>query len=325
VQSIGGALKAKGFSEGTAATIRAAWRPTTEKQYATYVARWSAHCSTKKISVLQPTLVNVLEFLQNLFIQGLSLSAINTARSTISFLAAYIDSKPVGEHPLVCRFMKGVRRLRPPLPRYTCIWDTNIVVEYMANMTHTDLKEITLKITMLLALLTAQRAQTVHALRLRNMTLSENSFKFEITDLMKNMEPGEAEICLHRFTPDSRLCIVTLMEYYLLRTEPYRKVSDDRLILVYIKPHGPATVDTIRRYILRIMERAGIDIAIFKPHSTRAAATSAANRKNVPVRTIMANAMWRSSSTFAKFYNKPLYEEEVDTGRVVFQDSILRT
>jgi hypothetical protein len=195
----------------------------------------------------------------------------------------------------------------------------------MANMTHTDLKEITLKVTMLLALLTAQRAHTLHALRVRNMTISENCIKFEITDPLKNKEPGEAEICLNRFTPDSRLCIVTLMEYYLSRTEPYRKVSDDRLILVYIKPHRPATVDTIRRYILCVMERAGIDIAIFKPHSTRAAATSAAKRRNVPISSIMANAMWKSSSTFAKFYDKPLHQEEVDTSRGVFQNSILRT
>ena len=51
---------------------------------------------------------------------------------------------------------------------------------------------------------------------------------------------------------------------------------------------------------------AGIDTSIFKPHSTRSAATSAAKLASVPLDEIMATAGWRSNSVFAMYYHKPI-------------------
>ena len=282
--------------------------------------KWEAYCLEKQIDLFHASIANVLDFLLTLFNRGLSYSTINTARSALSFLVHSVDGKPIGEHPLVCKFLKGVKRLRPALPRYKATWDTDIVMKYLVNMTHTELKDITKKVTMLLALLTAQRAQTLHVLRVRNMTITEDSVHFIITDPLKNLEPGEAEIKLKKFPEDTRLCIVTLLNYYLLRTEPYRCAEDDRLILTCIYPFQPASVGTVRRYLLDVMEMAGIDVSIYKAHSTRSAATSAANRRHVPIKTIMDSAMWKSSSTFARFYNKPLARPEDDS----FQRSILQ-
>jgi hypothetical protein len=320
MQAIRASLEGRGVLEEAATIIRAAWRPGTEKQYRTYVEKWRAYCQSKQTHLFQTTLAHILDFLLMLFNEGLSLSTINTARSALSFLVNPIDGKSVGEHALVCRFLKGVKRLRPSLPKYKFTWDPTIVINFITNMTHTELKDITHKITMLLALLTAQRAQTLHVLRLGNMTISEEIVHFKITDPLKNREPGEADITLNKFPEDTRLCIVTLLHYYLARTECYRNEEDDRLILTCIHPFRPASVDTIRRYLLTVMEKAGIDVSVFKPHSTRAAATSAAHRNHVPVQTIMNNAMWKTPSTFARFYNKPLVVTEDN----VFQRSILQ-
>ena len=54
------------------------------------------------------------------------------------------------------------------------------------------------------------------------------------------------------------------------------------------------------------MKAAGIDTTVFKPHSMRAAATSAAKAANVPLQEIMNTAGWHSNSTFAKFYDRPI-------------------
>ena len=49
-----------------------------------------------------------------------------------------------------------------------------------------------------------------------------------------------------------------------------------------------------------------IDVNLFKPHSTRAAATSKAFLKSVPlIEHILSDVGWSSSDTFAKFY-KPV-------------------
>ena len=47
---------------------------------------------------------------------------------------------------------------------------------------------------------------------------------------------------------------------------------------------------------------AGVDTSIFKPHSTRSAATSAAKLASVPLDEIMATVGWRSNSVFAGYY-----------------------
>ena len=54
------------------------------------------------------------------------------------------------------------------------------------------------------------------------------------------------------------------------------------------------------------MEKSGIDVSLFKPHSTRATATSKAFFKYVPIEHILSVAGWSSSDTFAKVYKKPV-------------------
>ena len=54
------------------------------------------------------------------------------------------------------------------------------------------------------------------------------------------------------------------------------------------------------------MHSSGINVEMFKPHSTRAAATSKASASFVPLHQILSTAGWSSASTFAKFYNKQI-------------------
>ena len=55
--------------------------------------------------------------------------------------------------------------LNPPRSRYTAIWDVKIVLDYLTslgNVNKLDLKMLTLTLTMLLCLVTAQQSQTLH-------------------------------------------------------------------------------------------------------------------------------------------------------------------
>jgi hypothetical protein len=54
------------------------------------------------------------------------------------------------------------------------------------------------------------------------------------------------------------------------------------------------------------MNDAGIDTKRFQPHSTRAASTSKANLRAVPLYIIMSTAGWQRAETFQRFYNKPI-------------------
>ena len=81
-----------------------------------------------------------------------------------------------------------------------------------------------------------------------------------------------------------------------------RKTSD--LIISCVKPYQRVSKATIGRWLKTVLQLAGVNINIFKPHSTRSASTSAALRFSTPVDTILKAAGWAKESTFRKFYNK---------------------
>ena len=60
----------------------------------------------------------MLEFLTDPFYQNYQHRTINVYRSTISASHLPIDGSPVGSHPPISRFMKGIFELRPPQSLY---------------------------------------------------------------------------------------------------------------------------------------------------------------------------------------------------------------
>ena len=76
--------------------------------------------------------------------------------------------------------------------------------------------------------------------------------------------------------------------------------------------------DTIARWVHTVMMGAGLDVAIFKPHSTRSAATSKAKRACVPLTDILKHAGWSNHQTFDRFYNKSAVKDST------FADSVLK-
>lgn len=214
-----------------------------------------------------------------------------------------------GQHPLVVRLMKGIFNKRPSFPKTTVTWDTNIVLHYLRDLDSTSLKNLTLKAVTLTALLSGQRAQTIHLLDVRNMSVSDDLYKFRIGDIIKHSRPGHHlnEIELPAYPHNKDLCIVTVLNEYLSRTHDVRQ-NKTQLFISYIKPYKTVSKSTISRWIKTVLKDAGIDMNIFNPHSTRSASTSKASRSSVPLDTIMKTAGWTQSSTFATYYKKPLHK-----------------
>ena len=252
------------------------------------------YCGEKQVNPISPTVVQVVEFLTALFHQGLGYSALNSARSALS-TSIVCDGVPVGQHPLVVRLLKGVFQLRPALPRNEVTWDPDIVLSYLKHLSPVktiSLKMLSLKLVTLLALLSGHRAQTLHLLDVKNMSISKNSAKFRFGDLLKQSRPGkhQAELSLKAYAPDRRLCIVTVLQEYLTRTREIRKHS--QLFISFIQPHTAVSKSTISRWLKQTLSTAGVDMSVFTPHSTRAASTSAASRAKIPIDSILQTAGW---------------------------------
>ena len=82
-----------------------------------------------------------------------------------------------GKHAVTTKFMKGIFKLNPPKPKNVVTWDVKLVLDVLRKKTNSNisLKDLTLKCLMLLALSTGQRAQTLAALDLNNLTARNDS------------------------------------------------------------------------------------------------------------------------------------------------------
>ena len=136
--------------------------------------------------------------------------------------------------------------------------------------------------------------------------MTENKITFYITKVLKHTKPGRHQqpIEFVAFEQDPTLCIVSHIKGYLRRTSSHRN-DQSRLLLSYVNPFNPISKDTLSRWVKETLSQAGIDTKTFSAHSTRAASTSTAAAKGVPIHCIMDSAGWSNCHTFAKFYKKP--------------------
>lgn len=90
-------------------------------------------CAQRQINHFRASIAEIIAFLTDLFDQGLGYSALNTARSALSFIVKIdtLELCTVGKHPLIRQFMRGVFNLRPSLPKYQVTWDANIMLNFL--------------------------------------------------------------------------------------------------------------------------------------------------------------------------------------------------
>ena len=142
------------------------------------------------------------------------------------------------------------------------------------------------------------------------MKSSTDQVEFVLPAHIKQSRPGYKvpSVILKAYATDSALCVVTHLRECLERTKPLRE-DENKLFISFAKPHKRVSKDTIARWIRTVMSNAGIDVAVYKPHSMRSAATSKAKQARVPMQDILKQAGWSNQRTFDRFYDKPVREE----------------
>jgi hypothetical protein len=159
-------------------------------------------CDKRKINSVCPTLSQVLEFLNSLFESGLSYSAINSARSALSAYGIHFNHVPVGSNAIIIRFMKGVYNLRPSEPKYCKTWDVSNVLGYLRKLSpikFISLKDLTLKLVMLIAIITASRVQSLYLLTLNGLEKNFHSYTIFFDGLLKQNRPSWSQNCIELF------------------------------------------------------------------------------------------------------------------------------
>ena len=214
---------------------------------------------------------------------------------------------PFGQLEPVKRLMTGFFNMNPPKPRYSHTWDVNVVLKLLKLWFPLDelcLKLLTLKLTMLLALVSGQRIQTLSLLDLNNLSQGQD-FVFTFDAPLKHSREGRPSQTI-RLTSyhDTSLCVISTLKEYISRTVALR--CSQRLLISFVKPHKAVTTDTIARWLRTVMSKAGVDTTVFKAHSCRSASNTKAHASNVPMDMILQTAGWSNCDTFRLYYNKPI-------------------
>ena len=219
---------------------------------------------------------------------------------------------------LIARFMKGLYNKLLPKPRYsTFIWDVSAVLKYLETLFPLDdlsLKLLTLKLTALIALSAAPRAQTIISMNLDCMTVFSDKILFHFNTLLKTSKQGKNYVLELLHYENEKLCVMHTLLHYVNRTKEHRK--SQQLLMSYCS-FKPVTSSTVARWLKEVLFNSGIDIDKFKAHSYRSAAVSAAFSRGCSLDLILKTADWSSAKNFKKFYLREVESRDVNFSNAV--------
>ena len=214
----------KRISSNAVKLISHSRRPGSIASYESAWNNWISWCVREKIDPFCAPLSKIVNFLSALFDEGLQYLAVKAHRSAISACHNFLNGEPIGKHPKICALLTGIFNERPPKPRYTFIWDVNVVLTYMKNMSvnfQLSGKNLTCELAVLLALSSALRRSFIQHLNINFMAKTKSCNKFYFNKLHKSWTKGKAPpaVTYQEYTQDESLRVVKTLDEYIAQTE----------------------------------------------------------------------------------------------------------
>lgn len=240
---------------------------------------------------------------------NLSYNSINVLRSAISATHTYIDNLPIGQHPFICRMLKGIFNINPPKVKLVPSWNVADVLNVLKDWDvarKLSLKMLTLKTVFLLALVSLKRASDIHRIVIEDdlFQLSSRRFRAQPLGLGKTDRPTHISppIDILSFTADPRIDPVYFLNCYFKRTAPLRG-KQKQLFISFKKPYKPISVQTISRWLVQTLRLCNVNNCT--GHSTRSVGATSAAQAGVNIDSILSAGDWSNANTFKRFYYKP--------------------
>ena len=251
----------------------------------------------------------ICSYLIYLFKEGHQVSFINTARSALSFFLSHLD---IGEVPRIKRLFRFFWKRRPVFPRYLVTWDIKKVLRFLITwhpISSLSYKQLTLKTLMLVAITSSDRAQTLEAIDIEYSEINDEGIYFPIYSLLKGSKrnrPVRVVKCVRFDEP--ALDVSHYVMVYLQRSLKYRAIAvskglpKPRNLFLSYATGKPLRRASIAKYILEVLELAGIDTSCFKAHTTRGSLPSIISGRGSSPEKILAQGDWKHLGTFKRFY-----------------------
>ena len=254
--------------------------------------------------------------------------ALNTFRSALSFFLK-LDFPNLGQQEKVMVLFQSFYKIRPSFGRYIVTWDVGKVLRFLATWhppSAISFKQLTLKTVTLIALTASDRAQTIHALRVDRVAVTNQGLEFVIYDRLKTSRSGHPPKVVKCVSWDAEeLDVSFYVQKYIDKTFTYRwravrrGLEKPNQLFLSHKTGLPVTKSTISRWIKEVMGMAGIDVTMFSPGSTRGASVSAAARRGASITQILINGDWTNLGTYQRFYKRTV--DDTPVGRMILEEA----
>ena len=314
MQQLRQSFTSRGISTQASDLLLSSWRDKTNTSYNSLFAKWADWCEQRSRDPTVGPVEDVVNFLAELFAKGYQYRSLNAYRSAISSIHQKVDGQDIGQHPLVCRLLKGSYNQNPPTPRYSHFWDVGVVLRFFGQLgtnASLPLKWISIKTAMLMALTRPSRSADLSKLDIRFWTYTAKGVIFQPTHLSKQSRSSKPikEFFFPLYTTDENICPVRALQAYEGRTASFRENNNkSTLFLSWIGKHDPVSSSTIARWLRTCLQEAGINTDTFKAHSVRGAASSSAAWSGVTTLDILNAADWSSETTYQQFYHRDMQD-----------------
>ena len=306
-------LVGKGLSAKAAHVIANSRRKSSTRTYQGPWSRWVHWCDRRDFDPFTTPVENVINFLTDLFDEGLKYRTLGVYRSAISAYHDPINGLAVGELKEVSTFMSGVDNIRPAVPKFCTIWDVDAPINYLSRLgedSNLSWEQLNLKLSAFLAIVNFKRASDLYILDTKFCVVDTEIITFHFQEKPKHHR--KKGVCpkpiSFKASPGvGGLCPVKSIKHYLDITKTAREESGEtRLFLSHLKPHKAVTTSTIRRWLKTVLQKSGIDTEVFQGHSFRHAASSKARDRGASISEILERGGWGNSSTWKKFYHRDI-------------------
>ena len=183
-------------------------------------------------------------------------------------------------------------------------------------------KNLTCKLTVLLAWSSALRASSIQHLNINFMAKTKSCSKFYFNNLHNSWRNGKAlpAVTHQEYTHDEKLCVARTLDEYIAWVERWSSGEQlSQFLLSFIHSHKPVVFSTISGWLKTILMKSGINTSTFIARSTRSPSTSGS--QGASIEDILKRGFWSNKSSWQRFYNKDIVKEGKISQEIVFKSA----